>query len=147
MSSALLVPVVLGIMAVAQVTLNGRVALQWGLGPAAVLNTLVALSCAICFAAWCAYRGPSIGFYSVNVDASLLRWWWFLPGIFGFSLVAGMPWAVQKIGALATFVALIGAQMVGSMLWDGWVEGTALTLPRVLGAAFAVAGVALTSWK
>jgi drug/metabolite transporter (DMT)-like permease len=36
---------------------------------------------------------------------------------------------------------------VGSMLWDGWVEGTSLTVPRVLGAAFAVAGVALTSWK
>jgi bacterial/archaeal transporter family-2 protein len=147
MSSALLVPVVLGVMAVAQVTLNGRVALHWGLAPAAVLNTLVALSVAIVFASWCAYRGPSIDLYRVNVDPSLLRWWWFLPGIFGFSLVAGMPWAVQKLGALATFVALIGAQMVGSVLWDSWVEGTALTLPRLLGAAFAVAGVALTSWK
>jgi drug/metabolite transporter superfamily protein YnfA len=37
--------------------------------------------------------------------------------------------------------------MVASLVWDGWVEGTELTLPRVLGAAFAVAGVALTSWK
>jgi uncharacterized membrane protein YdcZ (DUF606 family) len=147
MSSALLVPVVLGMMAVAQVTLNGRVALHWGLAPAAVLNTVVALSAAICFALWCAYRGPSVGLYRFNVDASLLRWWWFLPGLFGFSLVAGMPWAVTQIGALATFVALIGAQMVGSILWDGLVEGTALTLPRMLGAAFAVAGVALTSWK
>ena len=59
----------------------------------------------------------------------------------------GMPWAVQKLGALATFVALIGAQMVAGMVWDAWVQGAALTAPRVLGAAFAVAGVALTTWK
>jgi uncharacterized membrane protein YdcZ (DUF606 family) len=147
MPIALLVPLVLGFMAVAQVTLNGRVAMQWGLAPAAVLNMIVALSLAVCFAAWCAFRGPSSGLYRFHVDASLVGWWWFLPGCFGFSLVVGMPWAVQKLGALATFVALIGAQMVASMLWDALVEGTALTLPRLLGAAFAVAGVALTRWK
>src|SRR5687768_17097354 len=134
MSSALLVPLVLGMMAVAQVTLNGRVALQWGLAPAAVLNTAIALALAVCFAGRCAFRGPSIGLYRFNVDVGLMRWWWLLPGSFGFCLVAGMPWAVQKIGALATFVTLIGAQMVGSMLWDRWIEGTALTLPRLLGA-------------
>jgi transporter family-2 protein len=83
----------------------------------------------------------------VHFDASLVRWWWVLPGSFGFCLVLGLPWAVQQMGALATFVALIGAQMVTSMLWDSYVEGTALSLPRLLGAAFAVAGVALTSWK
>jgi transporter family-2 protein len=134
-------------MAVLQVTLNGRVATQWGLAPAAVLNSIIALALAIGFAAWCTVRGPSSGLYRVHIDASLVRWWWLLPGCFGFSIVAGMPWAVAKLGALATFVALIGAQMIGSMLWDGWVDGTALTVPRVLGAAFAVAGVALTSWK
>jgi uncharacterized membrane protein YdcZ (DUF606 family) len=147
MSSALLVPLALGIMAVAQVTLNGRVAAQSGLAPAAVLNTLVALSLAVCFAAWCAFRGPSTGLYRFHVDVSSMHWWWLLPGCFGFSLVVGMPWAALKLGALATFVALIGAQIVASMMWDGWVDGTALTLPRVLGAAFAVAGVALTTWK
>ena len=147
MSSALLVPVVLGIMAVAQATLNGRVAIQWGLAPAAVLNTTVAFSLAVCFALWCAFRGPSAGLYRFDVQASLVAWWWFLPGCFGFSIVVGLPWAVFKLGALATFVALIGAQMIGGMLWDAWIDGTALTLPRVLGAAFAVAGVALTSWK
>ena len=73
---------------------------------------------------WCAFRGPSSGLYRFHVDASLVRWWWFLPGCFGFSLVIGMPLAAQKLGALATFVALIGAQMVGSML------GTALSKAR-----------------
>jgi bacterial/archaeal transporter family-2 protein len=147
MSSALLVPIIVGIMAVAQVTLNGRVAMQSGLALAAVLNTSIALLLAVGFAAWCALRGPSTGFYRFHLDANLFRWWWLLPGCFGFSLVAGLPWAVQRLGALATFVTLIGAQMFASMVWDRWVEGTALTAPRVLGAAFAVAGVALTSWK
>jgi transporter family-2 protein len=134
-------------MAVAQVTLNGRLAKQSGLATAVVLNTAIALALAVCFAAWCALRGPTTGLYRVHLDPSLFRWWWLLPGCFGFSLVVGLPWAVQKLGALATFVALIGAQMVASVIWDRWVEGTELTLPRALGAVFAVVGVALTSWK
>jgi transporter family-2 protein len=147
MSIALLVPLVLGILAVAQVTLNGRVATTSGLASAAVLNMTVGWTLAVSFAVWCVVRGTGTGLYRFQVDASLIRWWWFLPGCFGFSLVVGMPWAVQKLGALATFVALIGAQMVAGMIWDTWVEGTSLTVPRVLGAAFAVAGVALTAWK
>lgn len=147
MSSALLVPIVLGMVAVAQVTLNGRVAARSGLASAAFLNMTVGWSLALAFAVWCALRGSASGLYRFQMDVSLVRWWWFLPGCFGFSLVVGMPWAVQKLGAVATFVALIGAQMVAGMVWDTAVEGATLTLPRVLGAIFAVAGVALTTWK
>jgi uncharacterized membrane protein YdcZ (DUF606 family) len=146
MSSALIVPLVLGMLAVAQVTLNGRVASASGLASAAVLNMTVGWTLAVLFAVWCVFRGSG-GLYRFQVDASALRWWWFLPGCFGFSLVVGMPWAVQKLGALATFVALIGAQIVAGMAWDAWMEETSLTAPRLLGAAFAVAGVALTTWK
>lgn len=147
MSNALFVPLVLGVMAVAQVTLNSRVAAQSGLATASVINMTVAWSLAIALAVWCSVRGPTEGFYRFEFDASLVRWWWFLPGCFGFSLVVGMPWAVQKLGALATFVALIGAQMIAGMVWDVLARGAAPTLPRVLGAVFAVAGVALTTWK
>ncbi|MET0593137.1 MAG: DMT family transporter [Polyangiaceae bacterium] len=147
MSNALFVPIVIGVMAVAQVTLNSRVAAQSGLGTATAINMTIGSSLAAAFAFWCASRGPGGGLYRFELNPSLIRWWWFLPGCFGFSLVVGLPWAVQKLGALATFVSLIGAQMVAGMAWDALAGGAALTLPRVLGAAFAVAGVALTSWK
>jgi uncharacterized membrane protein YdcZ (DUF606 family) len=146
MSNALFVPIALGIMAVAQVTLNSRVAAQSGLATATVINMAVASSLAVAFAAWSS-RASGVGPYRFDFDPALLRWWWFLPGFFGFSLVVGMPWAVQKLGALATFVALIGAQMIAGMIWDASAGGATLTLPRVLGALFAVAGVALTSWR
>ena len=147
MSNALFVPVVIGVMAVVQVTLNSRVAAQSGLATATAINMAVGSSLAAVFAVWCASRGPGGGLYRFELDPSVVRWWWFLPGCFGFTFVAGLPWAVQKLGALATFVSLIGAQMVAGMAWDAVIGGATLTLPRVLGAACAVAGVALTSWK
>jgi bacterial/archaeal transporter family-2 protein len=147
MSMALLVPLFLGIAAVAQVTLNSRVAGQSGLPTAAVINMTVGITLAASFATWSVWRGSGAGLYRFQLEPSAMRWWWVLPGVFGFSLVVGMPWAAQKLGALATFVALIGAQMVAGMAWDRWALGTPLTVPRVLGAAFAMAGVALTAWR
>jgi uncharacterized membrane protein YdcZ (DUF606 family) len=147
MSIALLVPLLLGIMSVTQVGLNGRLATRSGLASAALLNMTVGWSLAVGFAVWCVVRGSGSGLYRFQFDANLFRWWSFFPGCIGFSLVVGMPWAVQKLGAQATFVALIGAQMLAGLLWDAWVEGTSLTVLRTLGAAFAVAGVVLTTWK
>jgi transporter family-2 protein len=145
MSAALFVPVVLGVVAVLQAVLNRQIAREWGLGPAALLNTLGALVLSVAFVVFCAVRGFRDGLYRVDFDFALFRVWWLLPGLFGFLLVAGLPWAVQRLGALPVFVVVVASQMVTGALWDRFVEGAPLSWPKALGALLAVASVLLVN--
>lgn len=143
MSSLLLVPVCIGVVAVVQATLNKEIAERWGLAPTTLLNTAVALACTVAFLGYCWVGAPREGMLRVSFDASSFRAWWLLPGLFGFAIVVGLPWAVSKAGALPTFVALVAAQVVASALWDRFVVGIPFSTSRVLGALLAVASVVL----
>lgn len=145
MQMDLVVPFVLGVVAVLQATLNREIAAHTGLAVATTLNMAVATVCALGFAVYCAARGEQTGFLQWHADASAFRAWWLVPGLVGFLIVLGLPWSVQRIGALSTFVALVGAQMLASALWDRYATGIPLTAPRVLGALCTVAGVVLLS--
>ena len=144
---ALLVPVVLGVFTLLQATLNRELARVWGLAPAAVLNMLVALSLGSVVLAVDLSRGADQGLFRVHIDLSLMRWWWVLPGCFGCALVFGLPWAVDKLGALPVFVVLVAGQLCASAAWDRWVADVPLSTPRVLAALLALASVVLASWK
>jgi bacterial/archaeal transporter family-2 protein len=147
MSIALFVPVVLGVVAVLQATFNRHIARVWGLPSAALLNTFVALGLSVALLAYCLWRGTDTGLMRVSFDPRLMRSWWLLPGLFGFAIVVGLPWAVAELGALPVFVGLIGAQVLTSALWDRLIDGTPFTAPRVAGAVLAVVSVALANWK
>jgi transporter family-2 protein len=147
MSIALFVPIVLGVLSVLQATFNRHIAREWGLAPAAVLNTAVAVVLSLAFVAYCVWRGSDGGLLRVSFDARLMRGWWLLPGCFGIALVVGLPWAVAKLGTLPVFVGLIAAQVVTSALWDRLVDGASLSPQRIAGAVLAVASVALANWK
>lgn len=144
---ALIVPLVLGAAGVMQAVLNRHVAASWGLGPASVLNMVIALLLALAFVG-AAYSGRIDGELGrVSVDLARFRWWWLVPGMFGFGLVAGLPWAISKLGALPVFVGVVAAQMVTSLLWDALAEGVSITPSRLCGGLLAVASVWLVSWK
>jgi uncharacterized membrane protein YdcZ (DUF606 family) len=147
MSIALLVPLLLGVVAVFQATLNRHIAQAWGIALALLLNAGVVIVLGLGLLAYCAQRGADTGFLRVNFDPSAVRAWWLLPGCFGFAIVLGMPWAVARLGALPMFVSLVAAQVVTSAAWDHLVEGIPFSAPRMLGAALAIASVLLVSWK
>ncbi len=147
MSMTLFVPVVLGVLTVLQATLNRELARAWGLAPAAVLNMLVALSLALIVLSVGSARGAGEGLFRMHVDLSVVRWWWLLPGFCGCALVFGLPWAVDKLGALPVFIVLVGTQVCASAAWDSFVAEVPLSTPRVLAACLAVASVVLASWK
>ncbi|MBM4059959.1 MAG: hypothetical protein FJ265_02535 [Planctomycetes bacterium] len=147
MPTELLVPVVLGVAAVLQATLNKEIAARAGWSGAAALNLLVAAALALAFAACCALRRAPSGIMRWPAEGASMQWWWFVPGVAGFLIVLGLPWAVQRLGALSTFVLLVGAQMLASGLWDRFAAGIPFSWPRVLGAACTVAGITLLSWK
>ncbi|MDO8349096.1 MAG: DMT family transporter [Planctomycetota bacterium] len=147
MSTELLVPLVLGVAAVLQATCNREIAVHTGLPAAAALNMLVATLAALAFAAYCAIRQAPDGLLRWPPDVTAFRWWWLLPGLVGFLIVLGLPWAVQRLGALSTFVVLVGAQVLASALWDRLHAGIPFSLPRVAGAVCTVIGITLLSWK
>ena len=148
MKLALLVPFILGCLAVVQVALNKRIAASMGLTQAVILNAFVLLAVAVAFWLYArATRGDFGEWMSGSGGPGDFALWWIVPGLCGLTLVAGMPWAVQRIGALQTFVALVAAQMVFSLAWDYFVDGIPVNVPRVIGAGLAVAGAAITTLK
>jgi bacterial/archaeal transporter family-2 protein len=141
MNLAILLPLCIGAAAVLQATMNRRIAESWGLAPTALLNTLIALLSVAAMLGYCLTAGARTGLLRVAFEPASFRWWWLLPGVFGFAIVVGLPWAVGKAGALPTFVSLVAGQMVASALWDRFALGIALDPSRTLGATLAIASV------
>ena len=148
MNLALAVPFVLGCLAVLQVALNKRIAGTMGLTQAVMLNAGVLLGVAVVF--WLYARGSREDFgewMSGSGGPADFRLWWLVPGLCGLALVAGLPWAVERVGALQAFVALVAAQMLFSIAWDYFAGGVAISAARVVGAGLAVAGAAITTLR
>jgi uncharacterized membrane protein YdcZ (DUF606 family) len=128
----LLFPLVLGSFTVMQAGLNRRLVPLLGSGGATLLNAtclfLIALtivSFKLLPAQWENWRE--------------IPFWFFLPGVFGLSLVIGIPYSIRNIGALPTFLWMVVSQLVVSSVWDTWVEGHEISAQRIIGAL--VAGV------
>lgn len=130
-------------MAVLQAAFNRRIAATWGLAPTVALNAVVVLLFCIAFY-FLARRGVVDGVIE-GARFSDFKVLWLLPGLFGFLLITGLPWAISHVGATRVFVAVVSAQMLTSLLWDRFVEGIDLSWTRVLGAVLCVAGVVLAS--
>lgn len=132
----LFLPGLLGLASVMQSALNRQLAKSWGVPAAVLINTLVFLVLSVGFyvSARSAARGP-------------FQWWFLVPGVLGFCLVAGMPLAIARIGAFSAYAMLIAGQLITSLIWDAVVEGAPLTAVRGIGAALLVASAVMISIK
>lgn len=72
-------------------------------------------------------------------------WWYVIPGICGLMIITITPYAIHKVGAAKIFVAIIGAQVVVSLIWDYFVNSTPLDLWRVVGGILTCAGAVALS--
>lgn len=144
----LLIPLSLGVVMVMQGALNRRISLVWGLLPTALLNAAIFWALVTGCYLWARTgSGPLASFVHRDLSLRDMQAYWLLPGLFGFAIVLGLPWSIQRLGALHTFVVVVAAQMAASLLWDRLAEGIAIDARRLLGALLAVAGALLVSWK
>ena len=134
-------PALLGIVVVLQAGLNKKIAANWGLTTAVLLNAIV-------------FAVLAIVLYSLNIWKSDLfpenmkavfnyktfSWWYLIPGALGCILVFGGPWAVSRWGAVHTFILIISAQLLASLLWDIYIESVPVTTLRAVGIVLAWVG-------
>lgn len=143
MHPAAIVAVTLGSCAVIQAAANRRISSEWGLAPTIFLNGSVVIL--MCVAFYFAARRGWVDAIGSEARLSQMQMWWVLPGVFGFLLITGLPWAVGKIGATQVFVGVVFAQMATSLIWDRLAEGLELSWQRVLGVCLCAAGVAFAT--
>jgi len=136
-----LLPFAVGICSVMQGVLNRRMAGDWGIGWAILLNSLVVIVLAVGLVAFNIYPGRM----SFGEMVSSLKWWHFLPGFFGMAIIVFIPLSISKLGALNSFLILISSQILVSGLWDKLVEGMTLSWTRMLGASLALLGAWLAT--
>ncbi len=134
-------PFLLGVAAVLQGGLNRQISGTLGLPQAALFNTLVLLGAVGALLAWARLHPEALPpLFQLRPGWAQFRTWWVLPGLCGFALVAGIPWAISRLGAFPVFLGILGGQLVMSLAWDALVEHRPLTLIRLAGAGLALLG-------
>ncbi|AYF44097.1 PF04657 family protein [Halobacteriovorax sp. BALOs_7] len=137
-----LVPVLIGFIGILQGALNRVMTQDIGLTWMALLGNFVTLVVCIGFYFF-AKANPEFFPDFVRLKEFQFKWWYVIPGIFGFLFVVGLPIGIYQVGAVKTTVGLIAAQMVTSVMWDLFIENIPMTVPKGLGVLMAIASVLL----
>ena len=135
-------PGILGVMAVIQGGLNRQISGHWGLASATLFNSIVLLVASVALFAlanWQPARLPD--FFHMKGSFAAFHWWYLIPGLCGLALVAGIPFAINRLGAFSVFLGIVGGQLVMSLVWDALVEHRPVTLLRLAGAGMAMLSV------
>jgi uncharacterized membrane protein YdcZ (DUF606 family) len=132
------VPIILGSLTVLQAGMNRKIAAAQSLPFAALLNSLVLTGAAtvVFLLSGGASRLPAL---------RELSWTYVLPGLMGISFVLGGPWSVGRIGATATFLCIVSAQVATSLFWDWKWEGLSPSPLRLFGVGLCVFGAAVAA--
>ena len=129
-------PALLGVVVVLQAGLNKKISALWGISGAVLLNALVFLVIAV------------VAYFFVpnlkgNIELKNFNWWYLVPGTLGCVLVFGGPLAIMRWGAVHTFILIISAQLLASLVWDSQVEDLPVSTMRIAGIALAWIGAVL----
>lgn len=142
MSLALLIPLFLGTITILQGAINKQVAGKLGVIQTALIGNAATLIICIIAYFWARQNEESLPpILKIKMPLTTYEWWYIFPAIFGFFIVAGMPLAISKLGAVKVTVGLVAAQMITSSLWDIFVESTPLNWQKALGILLALSSV------
>jgi transporter family-2 protein len=144
----LMIPTFIGFMSVVQNALNRQVGLQTGLATAVFINACIVFVSGLLLILAIRFFPERFGqFVGGPSEPIVFKWWYLVPGIFGFCVIFGLPYAMTKLGALNVFICFVSAQVLGSMVWEALIDRAAPSGLRVFGAGLAMVGVLLVSWR
>lgn len=146
MNWSILIPLFIGCMGILQGTMNRQVAVHIGVAQATLITNAVTVLICLGFY-FLVKNNPALvpDFFQVKAPLTTYKWWFIFPPLFGFCIIAGMPFAFAKLGAVKVTVLLIAAQMVTSVIWDLFVEDIGLNIMKVAGIIFALISVTLVT--
>ncbi len=147
MAGTILFTLLIGLFAVLQGGLNKQIGMSWGLPGAVLINAIMFLVGALVFYFYAKSSMPIMEALDDRQSFVQYKWWYFTSGLLGLVFVIGVPFAIVKIGALNVFVILIAAQIVGSFLWDKFVEGLTTNNWQLVAAGLAVLSAAVLFFK
>lgn len=147
MDPAYLVALGVGALGVVQAGLNKRVGADAGLSGAALINALVLLVALAGYFAIERLRPGGVPELFRGRLPTHPAWWWVIPGLSGFFIVFGFPWAIGRVGATTTVVLLIAAKIAVGIAWDGVAEGHWPGAVKLAGAGLVLVGAVMASAK
>lgn len=142
----LFIPFLIGFFGLMQGTLNRQVAMHIGVSHATLITNVGTVILSIIFY-FIVKNFPALlpEMFQVRAPLTSYKWWFIFPPLFGFLVIAGIPYAIASFGAVKVTVGLIAAQMIVSILWDLFVEGIGINSFKLIGITFAVLSVIFTS--
>lgn len=138
----LLIPIIIGCIGILQGTINKKISDTIGVAQATLVGTIGSLI--ICIILYLLVKQYSTYFpelFHVKAPFKTYRWWYIFPGIMGVIIVATLPYAFSKLGAVSVTVGLISSQMVTSVLWDYFADGIGVNFSKAVGILFALLSV------
>jgi bacterial/archaeal transporter family-2 protein len=142
-----LIPVALGMAIVTQGILNQKISSSWSLVPTILLNSTVAFA-ASAFLFVLARILPTGWPEILRIQSQggfSSKWWYLIPGLCGFLIVLGVPWSIQTLRPSKTFICMIAAQVLFSLLADHFLYESSVGFLKLIGAGLAVAGAVLVA--
>lgn len=145
MQLAMLLPLALGAIGILQGALNRIMSNNIGMSWMLIIGNIITLL--VCLAFFLIVKTqPQLFPDFVKVKELSFKWWYLIPGIFGFLFVAGLPLAIYKLGAVKVTVGMIAAQMMTSVFWDIYVEGIPFSVNKGVGIIFAIMSVVMITF-
>jgi transporter family-2 protein len=142
MNWTILLPLFIGCFGILQGAINRQIATTIGVTQATLITNIGSVIICIAFYFFVksfSYLFPD--FFQMKAPITNYKWWYIFPPILGFLIIAGIPFAIAKLGAVKVTVGLIAAQMVTSIVWDMMVEDISLNIMKVIGIFFAFLSV------
>ncbi len=142
MNWTILLPLIIGCCGILQGAFNRQIAAHIGVSQATLITNIGTFIIAIGFYFLVkSFSSIFPDFFHIKAPLTTYKWWYILPPILGFIIIAGIPFAIAKLGAVKVTVGLIAAQMITSIIWDILVEGINFNIMKFIGIIFAFLSV------
>jgi uncharacterized membrane protein YdcZ (DUF606 family) len=142
----LMLPVLMGITAVIQMTFNRLILNYWDIIAMAFFNALIILVISGVLLLFQHVMQPNDkSFLAIQFNLRNFQWWFIIPPLTIVLITIVMVFTIAKISTTTAFILFILGQLCTSLVWDGWIRGEGFPIMRVFGVLMVLCGSIMVS--